>query len=172
MVNTEWFDIVDSDDVVIGRAPRSEVHAKGLLHRAVHIMVFNSSGELFIQKRVMTKDENPGLLDTSSAGHVSSGEDYLSAAHRELEEELGVKPSLDFFAKISASVETAWEHLQIYLCKTDEQIIIDASEISEGRYWSLDEIRMALIERPEDFTSSFKAIWELFILKNGQDISN
>ena len=141
MTNTEWFDVVDDEDVVIGRATRSEVHAKSLLHRAVHIMVFNSLGGLFIQKRVLTKDENPGLLDTSSAGHVGSGEGYLSAAYRELNEELGIKPNLKFFTKISACIETSWEHLQVYLCKTDEPIIIDKSEISEGRYWSLDEIR-------------------------------
>ena len=172
MTKTEWFDVVDAEDIVIGKAPRSEVHERGLLHRAVHIMVFNSSGELFIQKRVMTKDENPGLLDTSSAGHVNSGEDYLTAAYRELGEELGIKPDLEFFTKISACSETLWEHLHIYLCTTDEQIIIDESEISEGRFWSLDEIRTALIERPFEFTSSFKTIWNLFILKNGQGISN
>jgi isopentenyl-diphosphate delta-isomerase len=170
MTNTEWFDVVDAEDVVIGKAPRSEVHAKGLLHRAVHIMVFNSSGELFIQKRVITKDENPGLLDTSSAGHVSSGEDYILAAHRELDEELGIKPDLEFFTKISACSQTSWEHLNVYLCKTDEQIIIDESEISEGRFWSIDEIRTALIEKPDEFTSSFKTIWDLFILKKGKEI--
>ena len=172
MTNTELFDVVDAEDTVISIASRSEVHAKGLLHRAVHIMVFDFAGRLFIQKRVLTKDENPGLLDTSSAGHVSSGEDYLSAAHRELEEELGIKTDLNFFTKIAACEETAWEHLHVYLCKTDEHIIIDESEISEGRYWSIDEIRTALIERPDEFTSSFKTIWKLYILKNGHDISN
>ena len=167
MTNTEIFDVVDIEDRVIGRASRLEVHEKGLLHRAVHMMVFNSSGELFIQKRVMTKDENPGLLDTSSAGHVSSGEDYFSAAHRELEEELGIKSDLKFFTKISACLETSWEHLEVYYCKTDQQIIIDESEISEGRYWSVEELHEALKGSPDEFTSSFKVIWKLLNLKDG-----
>jgi isopentenyl-diphosphate delta-isomerase len=167
MTDTEIFDVVDVEDKVIGRASRLEVHEKGLLHRAVHMMVFSSSGELFIQKRVMTKDENPGLLDTSSAGHVSSGEDYLSAAHRELEEELGIKSDLNFFTKIVACQETSFEHLEVYCCKTDQQITIDESEISEGRFWSVEELHKALKESPDKFTSSFKMIWKLFNLKDG-----
>lgn len=166
MTNTEIFDVVDIEDKVIGQASRLEVHKKGLLHRAVHMMVFNSAGELFIQKRVMTKDDNPGLLDTSSAGHVSSGEDYLSAAHRELEEELGVKSDLHFFIKISACQEILFEHLEVYYCKTDQQIIIDESEISEGRYWSVEELHEALKKSPDEFTSSFKVIWNLYNLKD------
>lgn len=162
MTDGEWFDVVDQDDKVIGRASREEAHEKGLLHRAVHIMVFNVAGELFIQKRVLTKDENPGLLDTSSAGHVSSGDDYSSTAHRELEEELGIKADLKFFAKISACLETAWEHLEVFTCVTDQDIVIDKNEISEGRYWPLEELRKSLMESPDEFTSSFKLIWRLY----------
>ena len=162
MTDNEWFDVVDQNDKVIGRAPRSEVHAKGLLHRAVHIMAFNARGELFIQKRVLSKDENPGLLDTSAAGHVSSGDDYGPTAHRELEEELGIKAELIFFSKIPACLETAWEHLEIFTCVTDQDIVIDTNEISEGRFWSLEELRRALKERPHEFTSSFRLIWDLY----------
>ena len=162
MADNEWFDVVDQNDNVIGRATREEAHAKGLLHRAVHIMVFNARGELFIQKRVFTKDENPGLLDTSSAGHVSSGEDYVATAHRELEEELGIKADLSFFSKIPACLATAWEHLQVFTCVTDQDIVIDTNEISEGRFWPLDDLRKALRERRDEFISSFKLIWELY----------
>ena len=165
MTENEWFDVVDQDDKVIGRARRNEAHEKGLLHRAVHIMVFNAKGDLFIQKRALTKDENPGLLDTSSAGHVSSGEDYVSTAHRELEEELGIIAELNFFTKISACPETAWEHLEVFTCVTDQNIVIDKKEISEGRYWPLDEIREALRSRQAEFTSSFKLIWGLYNVK-------
>ena len=69
--SSELFDVVDSENRVIGQATRGEVHAKGLLHRSVHIWVFNSRGELFLQKRAMTKDENPGYWDSSAAGHLN-----------------------------------------------------------------------------------------------------
>ena len=107
----ELLDVVDSKDRVIGQATRGKVHAQGLLHRSVHILVFNSTGDMFLQKRAMTKDENPGYWDTSSAGHVNAGEDYLACAHRELMEELGITGKLQFFMKFSASPETFLEHV-------------------------------------------------------------
>jgi len=165
MTNIEWFDVVDQNDKVIGRATREEAHARGLLHRAVHIMVFNSRGELFVQKRALTKDENPGLLDTSSAGHVSAGDDYVQTAHRELEEELGIKAELRFFSKVPACIETAWEHLEVFTCVSDQNIVIDKNEISEGRFWTLEELRNALNERRHEFTSSFRLIWKLYSVK-------
>ena len=85
----EFFDVVNERDEVIGRATRSDVHARGLLHRAVHIMVYNSRGEVFLQKRSMKKDRQPGLWDSSSSGHVDSGEDYDACTVRELREDGG-----------------------------------------------------------------------------------
>ena len=86
----EIFDVVDSEDMVIGKASRLQVHNNDLMHRSVHILVFNSTGSLFLQKRAMIKDESPGLWDSSAAGHVESGEDYISCAKRELNEELSL----------------------------------------------------------------------------------
>ena len=80
----EVFDIVDHRDRVIGQAPRSKVHHLGLLHRAVHILVFNARGELFLQKRSMSKDTFPGAWDSSAAGHLDAAEGYEEAAWREL----------------------------------------------------------------------------------------
>ena len=68
---------MDANDTVIDVMSRGEVHQLGLMHRSVHILVFNSADELFIQKRSMSKDSNPGLWDSSAAGHLDSGEDYL-----------------------------------------------------------------------------------------------
>ena len=84
----EIFDVVDSNDQVIDQRPRSEVHRLGLLHRAIHLLVFNSKGELFLQKRSMKKDCFPGTWDSSASGHVDSGEDYDICALREHLEEL------------------------------------------------------------------------------------
>src|SRR6516164_8309470 len=89
----EIFDVVDENDHVIDRKPRNEVHRLGLMHRAVHVLVFNPCGEIFLQKRSTKKDRQPGVWDSSASGHVDSGEDYDSCAIRELGEELAFRPT-------------------------------------------------------------------------------
>ena len=92
MENTpdEWFDVVDERDAVVGRARRREVHAQGLWHRAVHVLVFDAGGRVLLQKRSLAKDLSPGKWDSSCSGHLDAGEDYDAAAGRELREEIGV----------------------------------------------------------------------------------
>lgn len=82
--------MVNEQDAVIGRRPRSEVHRLDLRHRAVHVLLFNSRGELFLQQRSLSKDNWPGVWDSSASGHLDSGEDYDPCVLRELQEELGV----------------------------------------------------------------------------------
>jgi 16S rRNA (adenine1518-N6/adenine1519-N6)-dimethyltransferase len=164
---SELFDVVDSKDRVIGQATRGEVHAKGLLHRSVHILVFNPQGELFLQKRALTKDENPGYWDSSAAGHVNAGEDYITSAHRELMEELGIAAELKPFRKFEASLETLWEHVESYLCTTDQPIRINPLEISEGRFWSLTELQEALQDPSFSFTSTFHLLFGNYLKSKG-----
>ncbi|MDP7586167.1 MAG: NUDIX domain-containing protein, partial [Verrucomicrobiota bacterium] len=79
----EIFDVVDANDQVIGQKTRSEVHRLGLRHRAIHLLVFNAEGELFLQKRSTKKDCFPGTWDSSVSGHVDAGETYDACAQRE-----------------------------------------------------------------------------------------
>jgi isopentenyl-diphosphate delta-isomerase type 1 len=161
--SSELFDVVDSEDRVTGQATRGEVHAQGLLHRSVHILVFNSQGELFLQKRAMTKDENPGYWDSSAAGHVNAGEEYRTSADRELMEELGISVELQFFMKFSASRETLGEHVETYLCTTDQKITINLTEISEGRYWPIPELKESIRKHPSLFTSTFHLLFDNYL---------
>ena len=89
----ELFDVVDENDEVVAQASRAEVHREEKLHRAVHVFLFNRSGELFLQQRSLLKDSHPGKWDSSASGHLDSGEDYAAAAERELAEELMVRPA-------------------------------------------------------------------------------
>lgn len=162
----EIYDVVDMDDRVIGKAPRKEIHQKNLIHRSVHTFVFNPEGCLFLQKRSLCKDENPGFWDTSSAGHVDSGEDYLTAANRELTEELGISEPLVPFMRIKACEESYWEHVAAYTCTTRQSIVINPAEISEGRFWSLDEVRETLSKKNNPFTSTFKIIFINYLKEN------
>lgn len=158
----EMYDVVDSLDRVIGTATRREIHQKGLLHRSVHILVFNSKGELYLQKRSLNKDENPGYWDTSAAGHVNAGEDYMTSAHRELEEELGIRAELQEIGRFTACPETFGEHVRIYTCVSDATIVINPREIIEGRFWTFDEIDRALVDPDIPFTSTFGLILDTF----------
>ena len=83
-MSEEIFDVVNERDEVVGRAPRKEVHARGLWHRAVHVLVFNARGEVFLQKRSLKKDIAAGKWDSSASGHLDTGEDYDAGAVREV----------------------------------------------------------------------------------------
>ena len=160
------FDVVDSEDIVIGKASRFQVHNDDLMHRSVHILVFNSTGSLFLQKRAMVKAESPGLWDSSAAGHVESGEDYISCAKRELNEELSLSDvQLDEVLFIPAQSTTFWEHVRVYKCVTDSNIYINKNEISEGRYIKLSEVRTLMQLNPEIYTSTFNLIYANYINK-------
>jgi len=162
--------VVDMQDQVIGKATRREIHQKQLIHRSIHILVFNSNKQIFLQKRSNTKDENPGIWDTSSAGHVDAGETYDECAERELWEELRIKESLKPLAKIKACKETYQEHVQVYVCKTNTSITINRNEISEGKYFDWATLPNIIQSNTEIFTSSFKLILKKFTEKISHQI--
>lgn len=159
----EIYDLVDMEDQVIGQATRKEIHQNNLLHRSVHIFVFNPEGDLYLQKRAFSKDENPGFWDTSCAGHVDAGEDYLTAANRELMEELTISEPLHPFMRVKACKESYWEHVLAYTCTTRQPIKINPAEILEGHYWSLDEISHALSQKKFQFTSTFRILFSNYL---------
>ena len=143
--SNEIIDVVDINDNIIGQTYRHVVHEKNLFHRSAHILVFNNNGELFLQKRSNNKDESPGLWDSSAAGHVITGESYLHSAKRELGEELGINETINETMHIPAQINTFWEHIRVYKCVTDNQIIINPIEISKGEYWALPKIKNTVI---------------------------
>src|SRR3989442_11045774 len=123
----EIFDVVNERDEVIGQKPRSEVHRRGLMHRAVHVLVFNSGGQVFLQKRSMKKDRQPGLWDSSASGHLNCGEDYDACAVRELREEIGLHLSVcpQRLFKLAACAQTDQEHVWVYRCQAEGPFILD-----------------------------------------------
>lgn len=162
MKREEIFDVVNERDEVVDRRSRSEVHRFGLLHRAVHVLVFDSHGRVFLQKRSMTKDRQPGLWDSSSSGHVDSGEDYDACAVRELGEEIGLKlsqPPRRLF-KVAARPETDQEFVWAYRCSSDGPFKLDPHEIERGDWFTPAEVSRWMAERPQDFAGAFRIIWE------------
>jgi len=162
-MSEEVFDIVNERDEVVDRLPRRVVHRDGHKHRAVHVLVFNAQGQIFLQKRSMTKDTFPGAWDSSASGHVDSGEDYDACAVRELGEELGVvvaAPPRRLF-KIAACAETAQEFVWVYRLASDGPFVLHPEEIERGEWFALDHVTAWIKNSRPDFAASFVLIWSL-----------
>ncbi|BDS05710.1 hypothetical protein NT6N_07500 [Oceaniferula spumae] len=162
----ELFDVVDENDQVLRQETRDVVHRENLLHRAVHMFVFNKRKELFLQKRSRLKDTHPGVWDSSAAGHLNAGEGYESTAIREIEEELGIKNAeVQEVAKVAPSENTGWEHVRLYVSRHDGAMRFPCSEIETGEWFPMDEIREWVKLRPQDFASGFIECWNAFVQK-------
>jgi isopentenyldiphosphate isomerase len=157
----EWFDVVNERDEVVSRALRREVHARGLWHRAIHVLVFNGAGELFLQKRSMVKDLSPGLWDSSCSGHLDSGEDYDAAAVRELGEEIGVHVAAvpERWFRLESCAETGWEFVWVYRLRHEGPFVLHPEEIERGEWLAPAEVTRRIGTRPQDYCPSFKLLW-------------
>ena len=157
----EWFDVVNERDEVVGRKLRREVHAHGWLHRAVHVLVFNRAGQVFLQKRSMSKDMSPGLWDSSCSGHLDAGEDYDAAAWRELQEEIGLKLARppERRLRVEACEETGQEFVWVYRLEAEGPFTLCPDEIERGEWIAPDELNRRIAARPEDYCPAFRLIW-------------
>lgn len=154
-MHDEWFDLLDADGRIIGKAQRKVCHQHpGLVHQAVHVIVVNARGELFLQKRSPAKDVQPGKWDTSVGGHLQPGETPEAGARRELAEELGVETD-----EITPVYSYRWksdhetELINAFVITHEGPFNLDPNEISEGRFWTLAEIEENL--SPGIFTKQF-----------------
>jgi isopentenyl-diphosphate Delta-isomerase len=165
----EIFDVVNERDEVIGQAPRKEVHARGLWHRAVHVLVFNARGEIFLQKRSMLKDTAKGKWDSSSSGHLDTGEDYDACAVRELREEIGLDVGATVASqprrlfKIDAGKETGWEFCWVYRCESEGPFTLHPEEIETGAWFAPEFVTQWVEEKPREFARAFVLIWKRFV---------
>ena len=157
----EIFDVVDEHDEVTGQATRGEVHAQGLLHRAVHVLVFNKRGDVLLQQRSMLKDAHPGVWDSSVSGHLDAGEAYETAAVRELAEEMGIdaKCPPTEIARLKPSAATGWEHIRLYCYEHQGSIRFPAAEIESAMWLPIPVLEAWIKARPEDFASGFLECW-------------
>ena len=156
----EIFPIVDEDGGVVGSATRGECHSgTKLLHPVVHLHVFNSQGDIYLQRRPAWKDIQPGKWDTAVGGHVDYGETPEEALRREVREELGMSDFTPEFVD-QYVFESKRERELVYVNRTtyDGEIRPSAEELDGGRFWTMREIREAMgkdILTP-NFESEFK----------------
>ncbi|HRF68181.1 MAG TPA: NUDIX domain-containing protein [Muribaculum sp.] len=163
MISEELFPIVDEVGNVTGRATRSECHGGSmLLHPVVHLHVMREGGFLYLQKRAMDKDIQPGKWDTAVGGHVDFGESIAEALFREASEELGLRGFVP--TKLPPYVFTSDRERELVnpyyvIVAEDEVLAPDPGEITEGRFWHVDEIK-ANVGR-DVFTPNFENEFEL-----------
>lgn len=173
----EMFDILDENGNKTGKTKlRSEVHRDGDWHKAVHIWIINNNGDVLLQRRCATKDSNPNMLDISSAGHLSAGDDSLTGALRELKEELNldINPEDLHFIKTlkRTSKYTATfinnEFDDLYILRTNKKIDdmkFQKEEISEIMYVPYKKFKKMVKNKQSDLLrheDEFEILFNLF----------
>ncbi len=162
----ELFPLVDNDGNVVGSATRAECHSGSmLLHPVVHLHLFNSAGELYLQHRPAWKDIQPNRWDSGVGGHVDLGEEPLEALIRESREELGVEGfEPRFVCSYIFTSEREREMVYVYTTIFDGDVC-PTEELDGGRFWSPAQIHEALGR--EIFTPNFESELRSVLIPRG-----
>ena len=137
----ELFPIVDEEGRTLGSITRGEAHSGSrILHPVVHLHLFNSQGELYLQRRPLWKDIQPGKWDTACGGHMAYGETPAEALRREVSEELGIS---DFQPKPLGHYVYDSQRERVYVNSTvyDGPVSPSQDELDGGRFWTPQEIK-------------------------------
>ncbi|RKS97801.1 isopentenyl-diphosphate Delta-isomerase [Chryseobacterium defluvii] len=161
----EFVVLVNPEDEVLGLMEKQQAHVNGLLHRAFSIFLFNSKGEMLLQKRAAEKYHSPNQWTNAVCSHPRNGETYLDGAKRRLKEELGITADLsekfNFIYKADVG-EGLWEHEldHVFVGTYEGDFNLNKDEVDDVRYISMEELDQELAENPEHFTEWFKIILE------------
>ena len=153
--------LVDENDRAIGTLGKTEVHLKGFLHRAISVFIFNSKGELLLQKRSENKYHSGGLWTNTCCSHPRPGENTLNDAARRLEEEMKIMTPLKFLRSFqyksfldNGLIENEIDH--VFYGNSNQLPDPDPLEVSDWKYINPDELMLDINKRPELYTSWLK----------------
>ena len=162
---TEIVSIVDSTNTVIGAMPRNQMRGQSVIYQVTYILVFNSGGDLLVQRRTDTKDVYPGLLDLAAGGVVLAEESYEESAARELEEELGISVPLtrhfDIWFEDSTCSPANRNWGRVFSCVHDGPFSLQASEVVSVEFMPVDD---ALTIDPEEMTPDSRQVLVAYLL--------
>lgn len=156
--------IVDKNDNVIGEEDRTIAYKKGLIHRLIRVFLINRKGALLLQWRSKDEDTFPETWDQSAGGHVDAGEDYETAAYRELKEELGVSTvKLELVDKFYTSGEIGWKKINrfnaIFIAQYDkDDFVLQSDEVEKVQWFGIDTLYDLIESTPDDFTHGLRTI--------------
>ncbi|MCS3532094.1 isopentenyl-diphosphate Delta-isomerase [Chryseobacterium sp. JUb7] len=161
----EFVVLVDPKDNVLGLMEKQQAHVNGLLHRAFSVFLFNTKGEMLLQKRAKGKYHSPLKWTNTVCSHPKNGESYHQGAVRRLKEELGIQTDLTekFHFIYKADVGGGlWEHEldHIFIGTFEDEFSFNPDEVAEVRYISFEDLDKEISENPENFTEWFKIILE------------
>lgn len=155
--------LVDENDSEIGYLNKLEAHKKGMLHRAFSILIFNSAGELLLQKRAANKYHSAGLWTNTCCSHPMPNEPMADAVQRRLKEEMGLECDTNFAYKFlyraaldQGLIEHELDYVFIGTC--DDKPVMNAEEVSDWQFVSLADLRKDLVKNPAAYTFWFKEI--------------
>jgi isopentenyldiphosphate isomerase len=160
-VSSEWFPVVDPAGFVVGRSTREYCHSGAKpLHPVIHIHIIDRFSRIYLQKRSMYKDIQPGKWDTAVGGHVSYGETILEAVYREASEELGLiafNPTAIMTYEFESEVER--ELVNVFAAVGSYDLRPDLDEVDEGRWWEIADIDAAIGKGV--FTPNFESEFQM-----------
>jgi isopentenyl-diphosphate Delta-isomerase len=155
--------LVDENDNEIGYLDKLEAHRKGMLHRAFSVLIFNSAGELLLQKRAEGKYHSAGLWTNTCCSHPMPNEEATTAAQRRLREEMGLTCKTNFLYKFlyrtpldNNLIEHELDYVFTGTC--DQQPIIDSHEVADWKFISLADLQKDVTLHPDQYTFWFKEI--------------
>ena len=161
-VACEWFPVVEPSGLVVGRSTRSYCHSRAKpLHPVIHIHIIDRFSRIYLQKRAMNKDIQPGKWDTAVGGHVSYGEGILEAVYREASEELGFTDFNPIYLETyQFESEIEKEMVNVFAVVGSYELHPDLDEVAEGRWWDLSDIDANLDKGvfTPNFESEFRMI--------------
>lgn len=159
--HAEWFPIVEPNGLVTGRAMRGYCHGGDKpLHPVVHLHIIDRYSRIYLQKRSMHKDIQPGKWDTAVGGHVSYGESIVEAVYREASEELGFSEFNPVYLEtyeFESPVER--EMVNIFAAVGSYELHPDMDEVEEGRWWELSDVDSSMGKGV--FTPNFESEFQM-----------
>jgi isopentenyl-diphosphate delta-isomerase len=155
--------LVDENDNDVGTMEKIEAHRQGALHRAFSILIFNSKGQLLLQKRSWKKYHSGGLWTNTCCSHPRPDEDMNIAMRRKLKQEMGIDVNTKFSHKFIYKVDLEndlkeHEYDHVYIGLYDGEPEINSDEVDEWRFEDMDRLRSDVEKNPQEFTYWFRLI--------------